>query len=152
MSEMAFVPHPGSATDAVQKMEAASQPKPSAGTVSNTRSPQAVKTKNDVPQDGIYRTMVLQPGQARQLMPQDPNRARAVILSVDNPVILCETAALAGSPNNVPGGSGIAFPDGFYLSADSQITTYNKGLIWAVNTSPSATSRVSVLTERYENA
>jgi hypothetical protein len=81
MSEdFTFTPHPGSARDAVDKMNAAAEPKPApAATSLHTAKP--VKVEFTAAPDGVWRTMVLQPGQTRQLMPQDPNRVRAVIVA-----------------------------------------------------------------------
>lgn len=150
MSETTFVPRPGSASDAVAKIEVAEQPKPMPASGGGTRNPQPVKVRDAIPEDGVWRTLVLMPGQARQMLPQDPDRARAVILAVDQAVILCETQALAQSPNN--SGSQPAYPDGFYLSLGIPVPVYSKGLVWVVNASNSSYAHVSVLVERYENA
>jgi len=58
------------------------------------------------PRDGIWRTTVVAAGQARQLLPQDPQRHRAMILAVDNPLIICDSKDQATSPNNAGVASG----------------------------------------------
>jgi hypothetical protein len=93
--EAAFTPHPGSARDAVQKAAAEAQPKQSATTVA-PRSPNPVRVALSAAPDGIWRTMVVQPGQTRQLMPQDPARVRAVIVASTGPA----SKTYAGSSQN----------------------------------------------------
>jgi hypothetical protein len=98
--EAAFTPHPGSSRDAVNKMADAETPLAQPASA-GPRNPKPVRVQNMAAPDGVYRTLVLQPSEARQLIPQDPNRKRAVIIAVDNAVILCDTQALAQSGNNL---------------------------------------------------
>jgi len=102
MTEPAF--H-DSATAAARAAAAGEQP--DAGHVATARAGLAEPAMTPVPvraehaDDGIYRTTVLQPGQARQLLPQDPGRRyRAQVIPVDAPVILCDSKDQASSPDN----------------------------------------------------
>jgi hypothetical protein len=109
---------------------------------------EAVPVRVKAAEEGTGRTMVLQPAQARQLLPQDPERARALLIAVDNPVVLCATKELAQAADNQI--TNVPYPTGFYLPVGVPVAWQNKGLWWAVNTSSSAASRVSVLVE-HEN-
>lgn len=97
--------------------------------------------------EAVYATLVLAPGAARQLLPQDPARVRALVLAVDNAVVLCATKELAQAAanqvNNVP------YPAGMYLPVATVPTELRStGLVWAANTSTTASSRISICTER----
>lgn len=99
--------------------------------------------------EAVYRTTTLPPSQARQLVPQDPHRYLFYVLAVDNPVVLCATKELAQDAANQA--TGVPAPTGFYLPAGIPVPLRSKGLVWAANTSASATSRISVIIERYEH-
>ena len=98
--EAVHTPHPGSSRDAVSKMNDAAQPQAAPSGNGGTRTPKPVKTTAVAAPKGIYRTMAIAAGSERQLLPQDPERARAVMVATGN-VILCETQGLAQSVNNV---------------------------------------------------
>jgi hypothetical protein len=117
---------------------------------SMTPVPVRGSVRSAVPGDGVYRTMVLQPGQFRQFLPQDPQRARAVVVAIDEPVILCDNKELASNPDNQVAVT--PYPTGFWLPAGLPLVIENRGLVWACNPNQATATRVSVLTERYENA
>jgi len=99
---------------------------------------------------GTYRTMVLQGAQARQLLPQDPQRFMAYVMAIDYPIILCDNKDLATSPDNST--TNIPYPQGAYLPTGIMVPILNKGLCWAVNTNANTATRIFTLVERYENA
>jgi hypothetical protein len=104
----------------------------------------------------IYRTLVLTSNSATAtpagwyalVLPQEPLRARAVILAIDNDIILCETKDLATNGNNIVATP--PQPQGFYLSKGVSLEIKSNGLCYAVNTATTNT-RVSVMIERYES-
>lgn len=100
------------------------------------------------PQHASYRTQVISTSvnPYRRILPRDDSRNRAVIYSVDQDIVLCESEAMAmdvaaNQANNVP------YPDGFYLPKGTFMTVYNHTACWAAATSATAT-RVSTLIER----
>jgi hypothetical protein len=121
-----------------------------AGTVPGTGPvPVQGSVRSERPRDAVWRTMVFQAGQARQLLPQEPQRYRAVIIAVDQPVIICMNKDLATAPDNQFTVEG--FPTGFWLPAGIAIVVESRALAWAVNPSQAAAAHVSVLIERHEN-
>jgi hypothetical protein len=75
-----------------------------------TAVPVTGSVRSQRPWDGVWRTMVLQPGQARQLLPQDPQRCRAVLIAIDSPVVICDSKELASNPDNISAASSLVEP------------------------------------------
>lgn len=159
MTETWHNPYPGSRLHAAQSAEQHAEPdltQPHAsmdelsGIGDLTPVPVTGTPRVAIGDDGVYRTNTVAPSAMRQLLPQDPQRYRALVLAVDNDVILCDTKDLASSPNNSV--ANVPNPDGFYLPKGVPLPLANKGLVWVVNTSSSASTRVSVVIERYDRA
>lgn len=114
------------------------------------RSMQSVPVRPDVPEETIPRTAVVQASGVRQLLPQDPCRKRAVIMSIDQDVVLCLAKDQASAADNTV--ASVPQPAGFYLPKLIPLTIESKGLLWVANTSAASPTRVSVVTERYADA
>ena len=91
--EAVHTPHPGSSRDAVSKMNDAAQPQ--AVATSSPRMPQPVRIhQSNTPPGtafGYHPTVIVGTGQiapVQRLLPRDPNRAKATIVAVDQPVWL----------------------------------------------------------------
>lgn len=81
------------------------------------------------------------------LLPRDPNRYRATIMAIDEPVVLAATKDLAGNTANQL--SNVPNPQGMYLPISIPVVVYSKGPCYAAATSSTAT-RISVSVEKYE--
>jgi hypothetical protein len=114
------------------------------------RSMQPVPVRADRPEETIPRTAVVAASGTRQLLPQDPCRYRAVIMSIDQDVVLCLSKDQATAADNTI--ASVPQPAGFYLPKLVPITIESKGLLWVANTSTASATRVSVVTERYADA
>lgn len=77
----------------------------------------------------------------------DATRKRAVIMTLDEPVVLSTSNAQAGDPRNAANAAGLS-AGGFVLPVNVPFTSESASEIWAVATSSTAT-RVSVWTETY---
>lgn len=148
-----FVPHPGSRLAATQNSAAqvAGSPVVEAdpGTDAETF---VVQTHSAMPEETIPRTMALGPANPYlAVLPRDMRRRRAVLLPVDNDVVLCESIELA---QNVAGqvsagADATSLTTGFYLPKGTALTVESRDLMYAVITTTSGPSRVSVVVERY---
>jgi hypothetical protein len=151
-------PHPGSRTHASALAELAAEPDQAQVAAKNSELQQqeqeqelaSVPVMLTVPEGAVFSTMLVAISSARQLMPQDAQRERALILSIDEDVILCQTKEQAQNAAN-QASSATAAPSGFYLSKGILLELKNKSLTWVANTSGSSATRVSVVVERNEN-
>ena len=105
-----------------------------------------IHVRVDAPQAGTARCVVLSANNPwLPLLAQDPTRASAVILAVDNDVYICQSRdiamQIAGSANGT---------DGFYLPAGIGIPVDNQGPYWVACTTTATSSRVSVIISRVE--
>lgn len=103
-----------------------------------------------VPEGVVFSAMSLATSGVRQLMPQDPFRQRAVVLSIDQDVVLCQTKEQAQAAANI-GSSATSPPIGFYLSKGVTLELKNQSLVYVANSSSSNATRVSLMVERNEN-
>lgn len=148
---MEMTPNPGSRIGRAASAAAQAMPEAAAVELHQTDLASVQPDMRPVPvqsvaaEESVPRTLVLQPNQARQLMPQDPARQSAVILAVDADIVICDTKDLASSPDNQL--ASLPYPTGFYLPKGVPLPTRNRGLLWAVNTSSTVANRVSVLAE-----
>lgn len=150
-----YVAHPGSRGDASSAAADAAAPDQvhvdakNAELEAQSVSMGPVPVRVDIPEGAVYRTMALNGGGVRQLMPQDPWRERALVLAIDEDVILCATKELAQDAANQV--SSVPYPTGFYLSKGIPLPLRNKSLVWVANSSSGTATRVSVVVERNEN-
>jgi hypothetical protein len=108
-----------------------------------------VPTRQTAADESVPRTLLLQIGATRQLLPQDPGRKSAVLIALDNSVVICANKELAQDANNQA--SPLTYPTGAVLPVGVPVTITSKALHWAANPSTTSTSRISVFTERYAN-
>lgn len=109
-----------------------------------------VGVTNVGPDTGVARTTSLNASANQRILPQDPTRRRAVVMSIDNDIVICQTKELAQDSRNQV--ANVPYPTGFYLPKGLpgiEITSRNEW--YAVNTSSSGATRVSVLVEKDEN-
>jgi hypothetical protein len=102
------------------------------------------RTEEKEPEHFSFTTITLVAGQAAAtLLALDPLRKDASILSIDAPIVLCDSAAQAMSAGNQV--SGFTAPDGAYVPQGTSVGLTGTGQVWAacqVNT------RVSVIVNR----
>jgi hypothetical protein len=101
------------------------------------------------PNTGVYNTVVIQPGAIRELLPQDPTRRTAFLMSIDQDIVLAANKDLAGNAQNQV--ASVPYPVGGYLPKLTLLPLTNRGLLWAANTSTSVATRVTVIVERDES-
>lgn len=145
------VPHPGSRRDAVSAAEHHSAPAPAAP----QEMPEVhftVNTRSDMPEECIPRTMVLSATNPYlAILPRDMRRRRAVIVPIDNDVVLAESKELAQAvATSVTGGAAATtLSTGMYVPKSTVITLESRSWMFAAISTTASTSRVSVLVERY---
>lgn len=83
----------------------------------------------------------------RQILGLDPNRRRATIITLDQPVVLAGSRANAESPANATTGVGLP-AGGFVLPVNVPVWVEARGVLFAAATAATAT-RVCVLPEMY---
>jgi hypothetical protein len=81
------------------------------------------------------------------LLPRDPMRYRATIMTIDEPVVLANTKDLASNSANQV--TSVPNPTGFYLPITTPVVIQSKGPCYVAATSATAT-RISVAVEKYE--
>ena len=79
-----------------------------------------------------------------QLLGQDINRKYAVIMTLDEPVVICFSEAAAYDPRNASAGTAGQDASGFVLPVNVPVPFTYQGDLWVVATSSTA-SRVSVM-------
>jgi hypothetical protein len=84
---------------------------------------------------------------SQQILGNDPNRRRAVILTLDEPVVLSTSRANADDARNASNAAGLG-ASGFVLPVNIPMVIKSRGPLWIAATSSTPT-RVSVLSETY---
>jgi hypothetical protein len=84
---------------------------------------------------------------SQQILGNDPNRHRAVIVALDEPVVLATSRANADDARNGSNAAGLG-ASGFVLPVNVLVEVKSRGPLWIAATSSTAT-RVSVLSETY---
>ena len=105
-----------------------------------------VATTTGATQFGIYQTIVIPGSGSQQILPHDPLRQYAYIMTVDEPVVITTTLEASQSPANQV--ASVPNPAGAYLP----ITSWTPAIrhndpVYAANTSATPT-RVVVMVER----
>jgi hypothetical protein len=143
-----FPPRPGGMVDTVRKQRQAEQDQAAA------LDEPAPSPRLDVPVDVIppdlmtAKTIVVTTGTSQavcQLLGADPQRRRAVVIALDEPVVIAGSVAGADDSRNAVTGAGLS-AGGFTLPVGVPVVIWNRGAVWAAATSSTA-SRVSVLAE-----
>lgn len=148
--------HPGSRIDRTASAAAQAAPDLSAAEAHQADIASVEPNMLPVPVDiiggegAIWSTRVIPAGGAVRILPTDPMRRNAIVMAIDNPIVLCQTQELAQAAANTA--TGTPYPTGFYLpsSGNNAVPLRARGEVWAANTSASATTRVSILVERSE--
>jgi len=147
------VPHPGSRLDATAKAaEHEAPPGMAAGPSAESGRMFTVPTSDAMPEETIPRTLVLSAANPYlTVLPRDMRRRRAVLLAVDNDVMLCETRDLAQQVATAVAGGAAAstLTTGFYLPKGVPLPLESRDWMIAAATTTASTSRVSVVAERY---
>ena len=151
-----YTPHPGSSRDAVAVAALHETPAHHAAPAADHSYPVVVETRSNMPEETIPRTMVLSTANPYlPILPRDMQRRRAVILSVQNDVILTESKELAQVAwTQIQGGAtGNVLGIGFYLPKATPLPLESRDAMYAVVASGTAatTTTVSVVVERYAN-
>lgn len=112
-----------------------------------------VKVYQQSAQFGNYFTFIIQPGSANAtlILPEDPDRLRAVIQVNNSGVVLCNTQSsaqaagnIAALTNTLPG-----TPAGFVVAKNTSPPAFeSQSAVWAINTDPTTVAYVSVCVER----
>lgn len=145
------VPHPGSRIERTQSAAAQAAPVAEVPPL-DAETPYVVQMRNDMPEETIPRTLLLGAGNPLlPALPRDMRRRRAVILAIDNDVVLCETKDLAQAVATLVAGGAAAttLSMGFYLSKGVAIALESRDWMFAAATTTASNSRVSVVVERY---
>jgi hypothetical protein len=79
-----------------------------------------------------------------QLLGQDVNRKYAVLMALDEPVVVCFSQEAADDPRNALAGTAGQGCPGFVLPVNVPVPLTYQGVVWAVATSSTAT-RLSVM-------
>lgn len=119
------------------------------------RQPKDLYVKSCAPEHTIPFTKVVSTGTqpVDLLLPQDPNRRRAVITALDEAVVLCGTKELAQDPRNastaagLPAAGYVLIPPG--TAGGAPLVTESRGALWVAATSATA-GRVSVVVEKFD--
>jgi hypothetical protein len=108
------------------------------------------RTEEKEPEHFVFSTVVVASATNginpfEQVFALDPLRKDFSISAVDNPVVICHTAAQLSDKNNQA--AGVPFPQGAYLAAGQSFTGTGTGRLWVVATVAGA-SRVSIFENR----
>ena len=111
-----------------------------------------VRTVLDAAEFGVYTTFVIPCGLAGAVMilPEDPERVRAVLQNRASIILLANTQSAAQAPGNIAATTGTPppTPAGFLLNGSESLEVKNHSMVWAVNTDPTNAAYVSVMVER----
>lgn len=154
--EELFPPKPGGMVDTARKKMAAEQDQLEA-LAAVPEAPGAVKYSVPVAGHGAElaraRTFSTSTGGANpivELLGRDDNRRNAVIMTLDEPVVISFSQQAAEDPRNAVNAAGLS-ANGFTLPVNVPVTISAKGVIYCTATSSTA-SRVSVMAFSYAEA
>lgn len=101
----------------------------------------AIPVRNESAAQAIARCVTLSAANpVLLLLPQDPRRRSAILLSVDNDVYVCSSLELAQNVQGVATSN-----QAFYLPSKIAVPVTAKGALWAAVTTTGTASRISVL-------
>lgn len=83
-----------------------------------------------------------------RILGHDLNRKRAVVMTLDEPVVVANNVASAADSRNAGAGSAGTSAGGFVLSVNVPLVLESRGEVWVAATNSTAT-RVSVAVESY---
>ena len=153
--ETLFPPRPGGMVDTVRKQRAAEEAQ--AATLGALEPVPAFKTTAPVADHGAdlarARTFSVSTGNNNptiELLGYDTNRRNAVIMTLDEPVVLSFSQQAADDPRNAINGAGLS-ANGFVLPVNVPVELNTQSVIYCVAVSSTAT-RVSVMAFSYAEA
>lgn len=118
--------------------------------VENAADVRAVSTEEKEPEHFVFGTRVVAAATGydtyTQLLAEDPQRKDWSVMPVDQPIILCHSAAQAGNPSNQVA-STVNPPVGAYIPAGGAFTFVGTGAVWIAAASATPT-RVSFAVNR----
>lgn len=152
-AEELFPPKPGGMVDTVRKQKAAEQAQLDALAEAPV-SPGSVKMAVAVNDHGAElaraRTFSVSTANSNpvvELLGRDDRRRNAVIMTLDEPVVVSFAKQAADDPRNEANAAGLS-ANGFVLPVNVPVTIAYQGVIWCTATSATAT-RVSVMAFSY---
>lgn len=148
----AHVPHPGSRLDAVAQAAEHETPPQTGAQDYKTGRLFTVATRSDMPEETVPRTLVLSSANPYlAALPRDMQRRRAVLLAIDNDVVLAESKELAQAIATLvaAGAAASTLTGGFYLSKGVPLPLESRDWMFAAATTTATASRLSVVVERY---
>jgi hypothetical protein len=111
-----------------------------------------VPTADAMPEEVIPRLIVLGPNNVfLPVVPRDAARRRALLLAIDNDVVLVESLNLAQqlAAQVVGGAAAASLVLGAYLPKGIPVTLESRDLMYAVATTTTGPSRITTIVERY---
>lgn len=144
-----FPPKPGGLVDQARRRKAAEQAREAEGSesvieVSGRNKVRAVRTAAEAPDVcGVNMVTLGSANPWSMLMPQDDQRRSAVIVAVDNDVVI---TADQGTASMVAGGNQGTL--GFYLPAGIAVPLDTRAEMWVACTTTATNSRVSIIMHR----
>ena len=149
-AEKIFPPKPGGLVDTVRKdREAERQATAAMSAKVPSRASQAIAVRTQEPEIISAQTIVVSTGSnpVARLLGADMNRKRAIILALDEPVVITNGQAQAYDSRNA-GNSAGQTAGGFVLPVNVPIPIDARGEVFVAATSSTPT-RVSILVETY---
>lgn len=151
MSEELFPPKPGGMVDTTRKEQAAAQAQAGQGAAGTVGEPSYEAVKVDVlePEVGAGRTISVSTtlNSVQRILGTDPNRKRAVVMTLDEPIVVCNSQGSASDSRNSSNAAGQS-AGGFVLPVNVPLPVKSRGEVWVAATSSTAT-RVSIWAESY---
>jgi len=149
--EEKYPPRPGGMVDSTRKQRAADQAQADAIVPLNEVPGGYEAVRVDVQAADTYgaQTYAIGTGLNPQLriLGEDSHRRRAVIMTLDEPVVIAISQSAADDPRNASNAAGQS-AGGFVLPVNVPLVLKGSGEVWAVATS-STNTRVSVWAEKY---
>ena len=153
MSELdeQFPPRPGGMVDSARKAAAAAQAVPAAEAEFDGSTYDPVRVQLRVPEIASASTIVIATAagyhSVQRLVGEDGQRGRAVVMTLDEPVIVCFSRVAADDPRNAVNAAGLP-AGGFVLPVNVPLPLETAAEIWVAATSATPT-RVSFIRQSF---
>lgn len=151
MSDEQFPPVPGGMVDTARKAAAAQDAAPAAGQDFDGTQYSPVKVQLRVPEVASASTIVIANAtgyhSVQKLIGEDGQRCKAVLLALDEPVIVCFNRPAADDPRNAVNAAGLS-AGGFVLPVNVPLPLDTSAMIYVAATSATPT-RVSFIRQSF---
>lgn len=159
-AEEKYPPKPGGMVDTVRKQRQAEQDQAAQASAGSVGEPSYEAVKVDVLEPEVIGARTLSVSTSlnsvQRILGADPNRKRAVVMTLDEPIVVCNSQTSASDNRNATNAAGQSAGGFVLLPVSSAATGYSpvsleirsRGEVWVAATSSTAT-RVSVWTESY---